>query len=106
METGLGKSIGGTFIISDYVFILISLTYTDLWLLLDQSDTGPRQGATLEVLRLRSCWELTNHGVLNIVHNLPALTEISLAGCTKITDDGVELLAENLRNLRVLDLSW
>ncbi|XP_022665702.1 F-box/LRR-repeat protein 16-like [Varroa destructor] len=67
---------------------------------------GPRQGSTLEVLRLRSCWELTNHGVLNIVHSLPALTDLSLSGCTKITDDGVELLAENLRSLRVLDLSW
>lgn len=67
---------------------------------------GPRQGSTLEILRLRSCWELTNHGVLNIVHSLPALTDLSLSGCTKITDDGVELLAENLRNLRVLDLSW
>ncbi|XP_064479002.1 F-box/LRR-repeat protein 16-like isoform X2 [Ornithodoros turicata] len=67
---------------------------------------GPRQGATLAVLRLRSCWELTNHGLLNVAHALPHLVELSLSGCSKIGDDGVELLAENLRQLRILDLSW
>lgn len=67
---------------------------------------GPQQGGTLQALRLRSCWELTNHGLLNLVHVLPNLTVLSLSGCSKITDDGVELLAENLRQLRVLDLSW
>ncbi|EEC11552.1 fbxl16, putative, partial [Ixodes scapularis] len=67
---------------------------------------GPRQGGTLLVLRLRSCWELTNQGLLNVVQALPHLVELSLSGCTKISDDGVELLAENLRQLRVLDLSW
>ncbi|KAG0434527.1 hypothetical protein HPB47_019041 [Ixodes persulcatus] len=67
---------------------------------------GPRQGGTLLILRLRSCWELTNQGLLNVVQALPHLVELSLSGCTKISDDGVELLAENLRQLRVLDLSW
>ncbi|XP_015904072.1 F-box/LRR-repeat protein 16 isoform X2 [Parasteatoda tepidariorum] len=67
---------------------------------------GPQQGGTLQVLRLRSCWELTNHGLLNLVHVLPNLTILSLSGCSKVTDDGVELLAENLRQLRILDLSW
>ncbi|GIX76550.1 hypothetical protein CEXT_666381 [Caerostris extrusa] len=67
---------------------------------------GPQQSGTLRVLRLRSCWELTNHGLLNLVHVLPNLTVLSLSGCSKITDDGVELVAENLRQLRVLDLSW
>lgn len=67
---------------------------------------GPRQSSSLSVLRLKSCWEITNHGVLNVVHVLPNLTVLSLSGCSKITDDGIELLAENLRLLRVLDLSW
>ncbi|XP_013775653.1 F-box/LRR-repeat protein 16-like [Limulus polyphemus] len=67
---------------------------------------GPRQSATLIILRLRSCWEITNHGLLNLVHALPNLSVLSLSGCSKITDDGVELVAENLRQLRSLDLSW
>ncbi|XP_071538836.1 uncharacterized protein [Panulirus ornatus] len=67
---------------------------------------SPRQTSTLSILRLQSCWELTNHAIINIVHSLPNLTVLSLSGCSKITDDGVELIAENLRRLRSLDLSW
>ncbi|PRD28939.1 UNVERIFIED_CONTAM: F-box/LRR-repeat protein 16 [Trichonephila clavipes] len=67
---------------------------------------SPRQTTSLCILRLRSCWELTNHGLLNLVHSLPNLVQLSLSGCSKISDDGVELLAENLRQLRHLDLSW
>lgn len=40
------------------------------------------------------------------VHSLPHLTVLSLSGCSKITDDGIELIAENLQKLRALDLSW
>ncbi|XP_064867061.1 F-box/LRR-repeat protein 16-like [Oncorhynchus nerka] len=65
-----------------------------------------KQGYTTHTLRLHSCWEITNHGVVNMVHSLPNLTALSLSGCSKITDDGVELVAENLRKLRSLDLSW
>lgn len=65
-----------------------------------------KQGCTTRTLRLHSCWEITNHGVVNMVHSLPNLTALSLSGCSKITDDGVELVAENLRKLRSLDLSW
>lgn len=65
-----------------------------------------KQSYTLCILRLNSCWEITNHGIVNIVHALPNLTVLSLSGCSKITDDGVELIAENLRKLKVLDLSW
>lgn len=60
----------------------------------------------LRTLRLHSCWEITNHGILNVVRTLPSLTVLSLSGCSKVTDDGVEVIAENLRQLRVLDLSW
>ncbi|KAG5893156.1 hypothetical protein JTB14_000417 [Gonioctena quinquepunctata] len=67
---------------------------------------SPKQSNSLNVLRLHSCWEITNHGVVNIVHSLPNLTILSLSGCSKITDDGVELIAENLQKLRSLDLSW
>ncbi|XP_011304209.1 F-box/LRR-repeat protein 16 isoform X1 [Fopius arisanus] len=65
-----------------------------------------KQSSSLSILRLQSCWELTNHGVVNIVHSLPNLTVLSLSGCSKVTDDGVELIAENLPRLRSLDLSW
>ena len=65
-----------------------------------------KQSYTLCILRLQSCWEVTNHGIVNIVHSLPNLSVLSLSGCSKITDDGVELIAENLRKLRSLDLSW
>lgn len=67
---------------------------------------SPKQSNSLNVLRLHSCWEITNHGVVNIVHSLPNLTVLSLSGCSKVTDDGVELIAENLQKLRSLDLSW
>ncbi|XP_056390875.1 F-box/LRR-repeat protein 16 [Hyla sarda] len=65
-----------------------------------------KQGRATHTLRLHSCWEITNHGVVNVVHSLPNLTVLSLSGCSKVTDDGVELVAENLRRLRGLDLSW
>ncbi|KAL4148463.1 hypothetical protein QTP88_002700 [Uroleucon formosanum] len=65
-----------------------------------------RQSNSLSALRLQSCWELTNHGIVNIVHSLPNLTVLSLSGCSKITDDGIELIAENLPKLQILDLSW
>ena len=41
-----------------------------------------------------------------LVHSLPNLTILSLSGCSKVTDDGIELIAENLRKLVSLDLSW
>ncbi|CAG2199605.1 uncharacterized protein LOC143044204 [Mytilus galloprovincialis] len=65
-----------------------------------------KQSYSLSVLRLQSCWEVTNHGVVNIVHSLPNLAVLSLSGCSKVTDDGIELITENLRKLRCLDLSW
>ncbi|ELU15721.1 hypothetical protein CAPTEDRAFT_201139 [Capitella teleta] len=65
-----------------------------------------KQSYTLSILRLHSCWEITNHGIVNVIHALPNLTVLSLSGCSKITDDGVELIAENLRKLKSLDLSW
>ncbi|XP_077979524.1 uncharacterized protein LOC144434883 [Glandiceps talaboti] len=65
-----------------------------------------KQSCTMSILRLRSCWEITNHAILNIVHTLPHLTTLSLSGCSKITDDGVELIAENMHILKSLDLSW
>merc|ERR1719270_285627 len=67
---------------------------------------SPKQTGTMSVLRLQSCWEVTNHGLVNIVHSLPNLTILSLSGCSKITDDGIELIAENLRKLVSLDVSW
>ncbi|KAI8426215.1 hypothetical protein MSG28_005136 [Choristoneura fumiferana] len=42
----------------------------------------------------------------SLMHSLPNLTVLSLSGCSKVTDEGVELVAENLPRLRSLDLSW
>ncbi|NXC77955.1 FXL16 protein, partial [Anhinga anhinga] len=75
------------------------------------TDTAPpyftaKQGYTTHTLRLNPPREITNHGVVNMVHSLPNLSVLSLSGCSKVTDDGVELVAENLRKLRSLDLSW
>merc|ERR1711935_1101016 len=44
---------------------------------------SPKQTGTLNILRLQSCWEITNHGIVNIVHTLPNLTVLSLSGCSK-----------------------
>ncbi|XP_053956258.1 F-box/LRR-repeat protein 20-like [Anastrepha ludens] len=49
---------------------------------------------------------LCSFSSLIAVHSLPHLTVLSLSGCSKLTDDGVELIAENLQKLRALDLSW
>lgn len=62
--------------------------------------------SSLRVLRLKSCWEITNHGVVNIIHSLPNVTVLSLAGCSKVTDDGIEIIAENMKKLHSLDISW
>ena len=52
--------------------------------------------------KLTSTWPSS----IFIVHTLPNLTVLSLSGCSKVTDDGIELIAENLRKLRSLDVSW
>ncbi|XP_022093568.1 F-box/LRR-repeat protein 16-like [Acanthaster planci] len=65
-----------------------------------------RPNSSLAKLRLKSCWELTNHAVVNIVQCLPQLSVLSLSGCSKITDEAVELIAENMSQLKSLDLSW
>ena len=65
-----------------------------------------RPNSSMAILRLKSCWELTNHAVVNIVQCLPQLSVLSLSGCSKITDEAVELIAENMSQLKSLDLSW
>ncbi|XP_022249975.1 F-box/LRR-repeat protein 16-like [Limulus polyphemus] len=67
---------------------------------------GHQRPPTLTVLRLHSCWKLTDQGVENLVHSIPTLADLSLSGCCGITDRGVALIATHLRNLRSLDLSW
>ncbi|XP_033118067.1 F-box/LRR-repeat protein 16-like [Anneissia japonica] len=65
-----------------------------------------KQSDTMSVLRLKSCWEISNNAVVNIVSSLPSLAVLSLSGCSKITDEGVRLIAENMGMLKSLDLSW
>ncbi|GFO38110.1 F-box/lrr-repeat protein 16 [Plakobranchus ocellatus] len=62
--------------------------------------------SSIRILRLTSCWEVTNHGVVNIIHSLPNVTVLSLSGCSKVTDDGIEIIAENMKRLKSLDISW
>ncbi|GFS24798.1 F-box/LRR-repeat protein 16 [Elysia marginata] len=62
--------------------------------------------SSIRILRLTSCWEVTNHGVVNIIHSLPNVTVLSLSGCSKVTDDGMEIIAENMKRLKSLDISW
>lgn len=38
----------------------------------------------LKALRLENCWELTNQGVVNIVHSLPHIERLGLLGCSKV----------------------
>ncbi|XP_015785574.1 F-box/LRR-repeat protein 16 [Tetranychus urticae] len=60
----------------------------------------------LKALRLENCWELTNQGVVNIVHSLPHIERLGLLGCSKITDEAIEMMSDRVRRLKVLDLSW
>ena len=52
------------------------------------------------------CSRFNVHIIFCIVSGLPTLRHLSLSGCSKITDEGIEILAENLTHLRTLDLSW
>jgi F-box/leucine-rich repeat protein 16 len=51
---------------------------------------SPKQSNSLSILRLQSCWELTNHGVVNIgKYTCPTATlqiqrEFEIAGCKNI----------------------
>ncbi|XKL63036.1 hypothetical protein PGB90_005400 [Kerria lacca] len=65
-----------------------------------------KQRDCLNILKLHSCWEITNDGIRNVVESLPNLTILSLSGCTKISDDAIEIISESLKKLRSLDLSW
>lgn len=78
----------------------------------------------LRVLMLHHCWELSNQGVASLAHGLPNLHTLSLSGCSKVSscefiiifivsssvsqvsDDAIEVIAEQLRGLKYLDLSW
>lgn len=64
-------------------------------------------GCYLRFVQSRLKWiDFSVFCFLFAVHSLPHLTVLSLSGCSKVTDDGIELIAENLQKLRALDLSW
>ncbi|CAH0388287.1 unnamed protein product [Bemisia tabaci] len=52
---------------------------------------SPKQSASLSILRLHSCWELTNHSIVNI-------------GCPLLTSSGLSSLIQ-LRHLQELELT-
>ncbi|KAJ0178243.1 hypothetical protein K1T71_006066 [Dendrolimus kikuchii] len=105
---------------------IVSLTLTDCINIADEAFLGililgppllflvERTGATDGYLR-PTCkaavgvvlmYPVTAQPACICIHSLPNLTVLSLSGCSKVTDEGVELLAENLPRLRSLDLSW
>lgn len=90
------------FILSNDLFIALLIHVTYIFSFMPRSDEifiGPKLHFVYQ--RLTQCLCLSFS-----VHSLPHLTVLSLSGCSKITDDGVELIAENLQKLRALDLSW
>ncbi|TPP56022.1 F-box and leucine-rich repeat protein 16 [Fasciola gigantica] len=66
---------------------------------------SPRQRDSLESVRLTQCMDVTNQGLINLAFALPSLVVLSVNGCTNLTDDGLEVICENLKHLRALDLA-
>ncbi|CAG0921504.1 unnamed protein product [Notodromas monacha] len=44
--------------------------------------------------------------MMRLTGALSNLTSLSLSGCSKISDEGIEVIAEHMRRLKCLDLSW
>jgi F-box/leucine-rich repeat protein 16 len=63
-----------------------------------------RQGHSTHTLRLLSCWEITNHGVELVAENLRKLRSLDLSWCPRITDMALEYVACDLHRLEELVL--
>ncbi|XP_037031814.1 F-box/LRR-repeat protein fbxl-1 [Bradysia coprophila] len=58
----------------------------------------------LEVLRLRSCDQLTNSGIISLVQVQPTLVELDLSSCVRLTDPGLMEICSSLSALKILKL--
>ena len=59
---------------------------------------SPKQTGTLNVLRLQSCWEITNHGLVNIgewVVRWSSLVILQLSQCPVLTNHKLRLIPAN-----------
>ena len=59
----------------------------------------------LVALGLRLCFNTTNQCVMDIINRCPKLRSINLAGCNKVTDDGVSALGAGCGQLQSIDLA-
>lgn len=58
----------------------------------------------LEALRLRTCDQLTNAGIISLVHTQPSLVELDLTSCVRLTDPGLMEICSSLSSLETLKL--
>ncbi len=58
----------------------------------------------LEVLRLKSCDQLTNTGIISLVQKQPSLVELNLTSCVRLTDPGLMEICSSLPSLKILKL--
>lgn len=58
----------------------------------------------LEVLRLNSCDQLTNTGIISLVQAQPTLVELDLTSCVRLTDPGLMEICSSLQSLKILKL--
>lgn len=58
----------------------------------------------LEVLRLKICDQLTNTGIISLVHKQSSLVELDLTSCVRLTDPGLIEICSALTALKTLKL--
>lgn len=58
----------------------------------------------LEVLRLKTCDQLTNTGIISLVQKQPSLVELDLTSCVRLTDPGLMEICSSLTTLKILKL--
>ncbi|KAJ6649423.1 Leucine-rich repeat-containing protein 29 [Pseudolycoriella hygida] len=59
---------------------------------------------SLEVLRLNSCDQLTNTGIISLVQKQLSLVELDLTSCVRLTDPGLMAICSSLTALKILKL--
>lgn len=58
----------------------------------------------LEVLRLKTCDQLTNAGIISLSQNQVSLVELDLTSCVRLTDVGLTEICSSLTALKILKL--
>lgn len=86
-----------------YAFVIQSYHLTDAFFEYLCINTKTAQ---LRHLELPNCKEISNQSLFTISKHFTQLEVLSVSGSTKITDDGIEILAEQAKCLKSLNLSW